>query len=112
MGLHYIFKGAEMGRPGLIAGLQENPTQLERIVNGFGWSLDRDDVHVMYRSPVDMYLDEWVYELLAAVEEHGIRRILIDSLGTCARPPATRSGSASTSTRCSNGPPTQGSACS
>ena len=35
----------------------------------------------MYRSPVDMYLDEWVYELLAAVEEHGIRRILIDSLG-------------------------------
>ena len=81
MGLHYIFKGAEMGRPGLIAGLQENPTQLERIVNGFGWSLDRDDVHVMYRSPVDMYLDEWVYELLAAVEEHGIRRILIDSLG-------------------------------
>ena len=25
-----------MGRPGLIAGLQENPTQLERIANGFG----------------------------------------------------------------------------
>ena len=62
IGLHYIFKGAEIGRPGLIAGLQENPTQLERIVNGFGWSLGRDDVHVMYRSPVDMYLDEWVYE--------------------------------------------------
>jgi len=81
MGLHYIFKGAEIGRPGLIAGLQENPTQLERIVNGFGWSLDRENVHVMYRSSVDMYLDEWVYELLAAVEEHGIKRILIDSLG-------------------------------
>ena len=70
IGLHYIFKGAEMGRPGLIAGFQENPTQLERIVNGFGWSLGRDDVHVMYRSPVDMY-----------PEELGIRRILIDSLG-------------------------------
>jgi circadian clock protein KaiC len=81
IGLHYIFKGAEIGRPGLIAGLQENPTQLERIANGFGWSLDRDDVHVMYRSSVDMYLDEWVYELLEQVEEHGIRRILIDSLG-------------------------------
>jgi circadian clock protein KaiC len=81
IGLHYIFKGAEMGRPGLIAGLQENPTQLERIVSGFGWSLGGDDVHVMYRSPVDLYLDEWVYELLAAVEEHGIRRIMIDSLG-------------------------------
>ncbi|HKX33986.1 MAG TPA: ATPase domain-containing protein, partial [Actinomycetota bacterium] len=81
IGLHYIFRGAEMGRPGLIAGFQENPTQLERIVSGFGWSLDRDDVHVMYRSPVDMYLDEWVYELLEQIEEHGIRQILIDSLG-------------------------------
>jgi circadian clock protein KaiC len=81
IGLHYIFKGAEMGRPGLIAGLQENPTQLDRIVDGFGWSLERDDVHVMYRSPVDMYLDEWVYELLTTVEKLGIRRILIDSLG-------------------------------
>jgi circadian clock protein KaiC len=81
IGLHYIFKGAEIGRPGLIAGLQENPTQLERIVNGYGWSLDRDDVHVMYRSPVDMYLDEWVHELLEQIEEHRIRRILIDSLG-------------------------------
>jgi circadian clock protein KaiC len=81
IGLHYIFKGAEIGRPGLIAGFQENPTQLERIVSGFGWSLDRDDVHVMYRSPVDLYLDEWVYELLEQIEEHGIRRILIDSLG-------------------------------
>ena len=81
LGLHFIFKGAEMGEPGLIAGLQENPTQLERIVNGFGWSLDRDDVHLMYRSPVDMYLDEWVYGLLDLVEEHGIRRVLIDSMG-------------------------------
>ena len=81
LGLHFIFRGAEMGEPGLIAGLQENPTQLERIANGFGWSLDRDDVHVMYRSPVDMYLDEWVYELLAIVQEHKIRRVLIDSLG-------------------------------
>ncbi|HET7929658.1 MAG TPA: ATPase domain-containing protein [Actinomycetota bacterium] len=81
IGLHYIFRGAEIGRPGLIAGLQENPTQLERIANGFGWSLDRDDVHVMYRSPVDMYLDEWVYELLEQVQKLGIRRIMIDSLG-------------------------------
>ena len=35
----------------------------------------------MYRSTVDLLLDEWVYELLEQVEEHGIRRILIDSLG-------------------------------
>jgi circadian clock protein KaiC len=38
-------------------------------------------VHLMYRSSVDLYLDEWVYELLAAIEEHKIRRVLIDSMG-------------------------------
>jgi circadian clock protein KaiC len=81
LGLHFVFKGAEMGEPGLIAGLQENPTQLERVANGFGWSLGNDDVHLMYRSPVDLYLDEWVYGLLAAIEEHKIRRVLIDSMG-------------------------------
>ena len=81
LGLHFIFNGAKMGEPGLIAGLQENPSQLERIVNGYGWSLDRDDVHLMYRSPVDIYVDEWVHELLALVEKHKVRRVLIDSLG-------------------------------
>jgi circadian clock protein KaiC len=34
----------------------------------------------MYRSPVDLYVDEWVYDLLAAVERTGARRVLIDSL--------------------------------
>ena len=60
--------------------MQENPSQLERIVNGFGWSLTADDVHLMYRSPVDLYVDQWVYELLDLVEETGARRVLIDSL--------------------------------
>ena len=80
MGLHFVFRGAERGDPGVIATLQENPVQLERVVGGFGWSLDRDGIEVMYRSPVDIYLDEWVYELLAAVERVGARRVLIDSL--------------------------------
>jgi circadian clock protein KaiC len=30
---------------------------------------------------VDIYVDEWVYELLALVEKHKVRRVLIDSLG-------------------------------
>jgi circadian clock protein KaiC len=80
MGLHFIFNGARQGEPGVIAALQENPVQLERIVNGFGWSLDEDGVELMYRSPVDMYVDEWVYEVLETAERTGARRVLIDSL--------------------------------
>ena len=81
MGLHFIFDGARNGEPGVIATLQENAAQLERIVNGFGWSLDEQGVELMYRAPVDLYLDEWVHDLLETVERTGARRILIDSLG-------------------------------
>jgi circadian clock protein KaiC len=81
MGLHFIFDGARNDEPGVIATLQENAAQLERIVNGFGWSLDERGVELMYRAPVDLYLDEWVHELLETVERTGASRILIDSLG-------------------------------
>jgi circadian clock protein KaiC len=80
MGLHFIFSGAATGQPGVVATLQENPTQLQRMAGGFGWSLDDERVAVMYRSPNDVYIDEWVYELLDLVETTGARRVLIDSL--------------------------------
>jgi circadian clock protein KaiC len=80
MGLHFIFHGARQGEPGVIASLQENMTQLERIAGGFGWSVNQPHVEVMYRSPVDIYIDEWAHELLQAVERTGARRVLIDSL--------------------------------
>jgi circadian clock protein KaiC len=85
MGLHFIFNGAGAGQPGLIASLQENGTQLERIAQGFGWSLAGESVELMYRSPVDLYLDEWVYGLLEAIEQSGARRVFIDSLGDLRR---------------------------
>ncbi len=80
LGLHFVFGGARHGEPGLIATLQENPTQLERVVRSFGWSLEEDEVEVMYRSPVDIYIDQWFHELLERVERGAVRRVLIDSL--------------------------------
>jgi circadian clock protein KaiC len=80
MGLHFIFNGAEAGERGVIATLQENPSQLQKMATGFGWSLDDEQVAVMYRSPNDVYVDEWVYELLALIEATGATRVLIDSL--------------------------------
>jgi circadian clock protein KaiC len=80
MGLHFVFNGAAAGEPGIIATLQENPTQLNRIVGGYGWSLPTEGVELMYRSPVDLYLEEWFYDLLETIERTGARRILVDSL--------------------------------
>ena len=80
MGLHFIFGGAHHGEPGVIATLQENPTQLQRMLGGLGWPIAHPAVEVMYRSPVDIHLDEWVYELLTAAERTKARRVLVDSL--------------------------------
>lgn len=81
MGLTFVFHGVRHGDPGLIATLQENPIQLERTAQQFGWSMTEADITLMYRSPVDLYLDEWVHEFLNQVEATGARRVLIDSLG-------------------------------
>ena len=80
MGLHFIFSGAANGEPGVIASLQENPIQLQKVARGFGWSLDDEHVAVMYRSPNDVYIDEWVYQLLDLIETTGATRVMIDSL--------------------------------
>src|SRR4051794_34081356 len=81
LGLHFLMTGARLGEPGLIATLQENPIQLERILNGYKWSLKEPGLDLMYRAPVDLYVDEWVYDLLDAIERTGAKRVLIDSLG-------------------------------
>jgi circadian clock protein KaiC len=80
MGLHFLYRGSEMGEPGIMATFQENKSQLERIVKSFGWSMDDPNVHILSRSVVDMNIDEWIYELLDQVEKTGARRIVIDSL--------------------------------
>jgi circadian clock protein KaiC len=80
MGLQFIYSGAQHGERGVIAGLQENPTQLARMISGLGWSPANPAVEVMYRSPVDVYIDEWVHDLLRTVEHTQARRVVIDGL--------------------------------
>jgi circadian clock protein KaiC len=80
MGLHFIFEGARTGQPGIVATFQETPNQLARIVAGYGWSIDQPGVHILSSSLVDMYIDQWVYELLDLIEKTGAKRIVIDSL--------------------------------
>jgi circadian clock protein KaiC len=81
LGLHFIFDGAQRGETGVIATFQENPVQLERILQGFSWSLKDPGIELMYRSGVDLYLDEWVHDFLTTVQRTGARRVVIDSLG-------------------------------
>jgi circadian clock protein KaiC len=80
MGLHYIYQGARGGEPGILATFQENRSQLARVVESLGWSLDDPNVHILHRSVVAMNIDEWVYEVLDLAERTEAKRIVVDSL--------------------------------
>ena len=80
IGLHFLFHGVKSGDPGIHATFQENRTQLGRIVKGYGWSIEEKDIHVLSRSLVDVYIDEWVYELIDLIDATGAKRVVIDSL--------------------------------
>jgi circadian clock protein KaiC len=88
LGLHFIFKGIERGEKGVIATMQENPTQLQRIVGGFGWDLQEaiDDamLTLLYMSPVGTYIDEMVGRLIQTMLKTGAQRVLVDSLNDLA----------------------------
>jgi circadian clock protein KaiC len=80
MGMHFAHGGTGHGERAVFATFQENPTQLTRMVTSLGWPADSPAVEVMYRSPVDIYIDEWVHDLLQAVERTQARRVVIDGL--------------------------------
>ena len=79
MGLHFLYAGADRGEPGILLTLQENRVQLGRIIDGFGWNIDHPNITIMDTSPVDIYLDELVYDLLDQIDKVGARRVVIDS---------------------------------
>jgi circadian clock protein KaiC len=89
LSLHFIHAGAEIGERGLYVGFQENPVQLARALANFGWDakgvLSGGRFEHMYRSPVEMQLDQVVLDLFRRVRERKIRRVVIDALGDLRR---------------------------
>ena len=84
MALHFIRQGALDGEPSLYLGFQENPTQLARIMLNLGWNtedlISSGNLELMYRSPVEMQLDQVAAELFGRVRAGKVRRVAIDSL--------------------------------
>jgi circadian clock protein KaiC len=85
LGLHFVFKGIELCEKGILAGMQEDPTQLARTAASFGWDLEKavatGMLRLLYVSPVDLYIDEFVNEVLTAGEADGTQRLMVDGLG-------------------------------
>lgn len=87
--LHFIHAGAEIGERGLFVGFQENPVQLARALENFGWDpkelFNGRRFEHLYHSPVEMQLDQVVLDLFRRVRERKVRRVVIDSLGDLRR---------------------------
>jgi circadian clock protein KaiC len=81
MGLHFLFEGAAKGEPGILATLQESKAQLERILGGYGWTMDEPGVEIYSRAPVALLIDEWLHDVLDLAAANGARRLVVDSLG-------------------------------
>jgi circadian clock protein KaiC len=80
-GVQFVVSGAASGEGGVIATFQENSAQLERLLNGFGWSIHTPGVDVLYRSPAHVHLDEWAYELFELLERTQAKRLFVDGVG-------------------------------
>lgn len=83
LGLHFLAEGARRGEQGLIASFNETPRALAATADGAGMGLgphfDSGLVQSMWRPPLELAPDEWAWQLLAAIDEHQPRRLVIDA---------------------------------
>lgn len=82
--LHFLLRGALAGEPGLYVSFEENPSQLRRIAQNFGFDFDdlqrRGLAQLFYTSPVELDIDEHVPKIARYVEDIGAKRVVIDSV--------------------------------
>ncbi|HET7233045.1 MAG TPA: ATPase domain-containing protein [Longimicrobium sp.] len=81
IGLQFILDGVRRGEPGLYVHLEENPTQLAFLVEGFGMDPEAPGLHLLYHSPVELQIDSLVDEMFSLVRRQGVKRIVVDAVG-------------------------------
>lgn len=84
VGMAFLSAGARAGEPGLFFGFHEGPESLCRKADGVGLrfreGVDEGTLQVYWRPPTEMLADEVAERLLGMVEEHGVRRVVIDAI--------------------------------
>lgn len=84
LGLHFLAAGARRGEPGLYLGFTETPAELvdqaQHVGLDLATSVGADQILLMWHAPVEAILDKLVADVLQRIEEHQIRRVVIDGL--------------------------------
>jgi circadian clock protein KaiC len=60
IGLQFVLDGIRLGEPGLYVHLEENPTQMAHLMEGYGTDAEAPGLHRLYYSPVELQIDELV----------------------------------------------------
>jgi circadian clock protein KaiC len=84
IGLQFALAGLTTDEPALYVNFQENPTQLARAIASLGGDvseLQRQGLHLLYTSSVELQIDHLIVQMFAMIEQHGIRRVVLDAIG-------------------------------
>ena len=87
MALQFAIEGARQGVPSLYVNFQENPNQIARSIGyltGEGHNLRNAGLELLYISPVEVQIDSIMVTLFRIIQEKGIERVAIDSVGDLA----------------------------
>lgn len=83
VGLAFLCAGAQAGENGLLLGYHERPEVLVRKGEGVGLPVRRlaaeGRFRQSWRAPAELLVDEEVARLLALIERHQIKRLVIDA---------------------------------
>jgi len=84
LGTQFIAEGLKRGEPGIIAIFEEQLDQYVRRAASFGFDFDAPQkngkLEIIYLRPLDLSVDEMVYEVVNSVKKIGAKRLVIDSL--------------------------------
>lgn len=80
-GLQFILDGVKRGERGLYVHLEENPTQLRFLVQGFGFDPEDEKLHLLYHSPVELQIDSLVDDMFQLIRQGGVKRLVLDAVG-------------------------------
>ncbi len=80
----FIAEGVRQGEPGIVAMFEERPDEYAQRAKSFGFDLETPQkeglLEVLYLRPLDLSVDETLFEVLEAVKRMGAKRVVIDSL--------------------------------
>jgi circadian clock protein KaiC len=83
-GVQFLTEGVRQGEPGLLITLDEHPQQLIRNAATLGLDLAgpmaEQKLFISYDSPLELELDVHFERIVELVEQHGIQRVVLDSL--------------------------------